>query len=85
MAAVVYALCAVTSMLVAGMLVRSYQRTRTRLLLWSSLCFVGLAVNNVMLFVDLVVVTQVDLSLPRQCAALAALFLLIIGLVWESR
>lgn len=49
-ATAVYILCAVTSVLCAGLLVRSYLRSRVRLLLWSALCFVGLAVNNVLLF-----------------------------------
>jgi len=85
MPAVVYALCALTSTFVAFLLIRGYRRSRARLQMWSSLCFVGLALNNVLLFVDLVIVPSVDLSLVRQATALAALVLLIVGLVWESR
>jgi hypothetical protein len=82
---IVYLLCAITSALCAALLARSYRHNRTRLLLWSTLCFVGLALNNLLLVVDLMVVTNVDLSIARQLTALAALMLLVIGLVWESR
>jgi hydrogenase/urease accessory protein HupE len=85
MASAVYALCALTSILCAALLGRAYARTRTKLLLWSTLCFVGLALNNVLLFVDLVMLPDVDLRLVRAASALGALLLLVIGLVWESR
>ncbi len=85
MAEAVYLLCALTSAACAILLIRSYRRTRTRLLLWSSLCFLGLALNNVLLFVDLVLVPTIDLSVARGATALAAVMLLLIGLVWESR
>jgi hypothetical protein len=81
----VYILCALTSLLCAGLLARNYLRAPSRLVLWSSLCFVGLGLNNVLLVVDLMVVTDVDLSLWRTGSAVAALLLLVLGLVWESR
>ena len=56
MAEVVYILCALTSLACAVLLIRGYRRSRSRLLLWSCLGFVALAANNVLLFVDLVVV-----------------------------
>jgi hypothetical protein len=67
------------------MLFRGYRASRGKLLFWSSLCFAGLALNNVLLFLDLVVVPQFDLSVGRSIIALIALMMLIIGLVWESR
>ena len=67
------------------MLLNGYRANRTALLFWSSLCFVGLAVNNVLLFVDLVIAPEVDLSLLRSCVALAAIMALVCGLVWESK
>jgi hypothetical protein len=85
MAAAVFALCAVTSIVVAVLLIRSRQRNKSALLLWSSLCFVGLALNNILLFVDRVIVPGVDLSLARQGTAFVALALMIFGLVWETR
>jgi hypothetical protein len=84
MAEAVYLLCAATSLGCAILLLRSYLRIRTQLLLWSSLCFIGLALNNVLLFVDLVVAPSIDLSIPRNLTALCALMLLIFGLIWNT-
>lgn len=84
-AEVVYLLCALTSVLCAALLVRGWRQSRTRLLLWSSLCFVTLAVNNALLFVDLVLVQNADLAIPRTMLALAGIGVLIYGLVWDTR
>ena len=81
----VYVLCALTSVVCAGLLLRSYNANRSKLLLWSTLCFIGLAINNIFLFVDLVVVPDIDLRLARSGSAISALALLTFGLVWESR
>jgi hypothetical protein len=85
MASVVYALCALTSAGCAALLVRGYRRQRSRLLLWSSLCFVGLFLNNSLLFVDLVLVESVDLSVGRGFVALGSLLVLLYGLVWDAK
>jgi len=83
-AEIVYILGAALSALCSILLFRGYARSRVRLLLWSGLCFAGLAINNAILFADLIVVPDVDLSLPRGLAGLAGLALLLYGLVWES-
>lgn len=81
---VVYVLCFLTSVACAWMLGRSYRRNGTRLLLWSSICFVFLALNNLALVLDLVIwPTNVDLRLPRLLLALAAVISLVWGFVWE--
>lgn len=85
MATLVYALCALTSLACAVLLLRGYLRSRARLLLWSGLCFAGLAANNVILLVDKRVVPAVDLSLWRSLPALAGVAVLLYGLVWETR
>ncbi len=85
MAEAVYLLCALTSLLCAVLLVRSYRAQRSRLLLWSTLCFAGLAINNILLLVDLVLVPEIDLSLVRTGTAVSAVVLLLIGLIWEDR
>ncbi|HEV2147702.1 MAG TPA: DUF5985 family protein [Longimicrobiaceae bacterium] len=85
MASIVYALCGLTSVACAVLLLRGFHSSGARLLLWAGLCFVGLAVNNVLLFVDLSVVPDLDLSVWRSLPALAGLLLLIYGLVWETR
>jgi hypothetical protein len=83
MAEVVYILCAATSILCAVLLFRSYRASRTRLLFWSSLCFLGLAVNNVMLILDLYVVST-DLFYARTLIAVGSMAMLIYGLIWSS-
>lgn len=84
-AIVVYILCAATSALCAVLLLRGYARTNARLLFWSGLCFAGLALNNVLLVVDVQMIPAIDLSLWRTLPALIGVSLLIYGLVWESR
>jgi uncharacterized protein DUF5985 len=79
----VYALCALTSILCAVLLLRGYLATRTRLLFWASLCFVGFALNSVLLFIDLVMLPHVDLFLWRTLPALVGVMLFLYGLIWE--
>jgi hypothetical protein len=82
---VVYLLCALTALACAGLLLRGYARSGARLLLWAGLCFAGLTINNVLVFVDLVVVPDVDLFTWRNVAALAGMAVLLYGLVWDTR
>lgn len=84
MAEAVYLLCAITSIACAALLIRSYRAQPTRLLMWSALCFAGFAINNVLMFIDLVVVPQFDLSLLRSGTALISVVLLLTGLLWED-
>ena len=82
---VLYLLAALTSVSCMVLLFRGYARTGTRLLFWSALCFVGLSVNNVLLFFDFVVFpTQVDLRPGRLLAALAGLLFLLYAFIWEA-
>lgn len=85
MAEAVYLLCAATSIACATLLLIGYQRQHSRLLLWSSLCFVGLAANNMLLFLDLIVVVDTDLSIWRGLTAVIGVGLLLFGLLWDSR
>lgn len=85
-AAIVYLLCALTSLVCMLLLADRYRRTRSRLLFWSALCFVGLAINNSLVFVDVVVFpTQVDLALVRLLSSAAGLGLMLFGFIWETR
>lgn len=81
MAEAVYLLCALTSLACAGLLLRSYTRSRMRLILWTSLCFIGLAVSNILLVVDLAIVASTDLRVVRNIAALGGVGLLLYGMV----
>lgn len=84
MAEFVYLACFLASSACATLLIRSYLETRSPLLLWSSVCFAGLSVNNALLFVDLVIVSEVDLSIHRAVVALISLLVLIFGLIWHA-
>ena len=84
MTELIYASCAIASTFCALLLIRNYRRSRVRLALWTSLCFVGLAANNVLMFIDLVVVPTADLSVLRGSVALLGLSLLVFGLVRET-
>lgn len=80
----VYILCAVTSLVCTLLLLRGYRRTGVRLLLWSALCFLGLTIDNLMLYVDIHVVPQVDLSVWRKLPGLIGIGVLVFGLIWDS-
>ncbi|MCC7346841.1 MAG: hypothetical protein IT538_05525 [Variibacter sp.] len=83
--AVVYLLCAATSVCCLVLLTRSYLRTRSRLLLWSALAFVGFAANNLLVFVDLVLLpVTVDLLPLRNLTSVAAVLVLLYGFIWET-
>jgi hypothetical protein len=84
MAVTVYALCALTSLLCAALLFRGYRHTGARLLLWSSACFIGFFLNNLLLLVDVNVQLE-DLSIWRSLPALAGTLILVYGLIWETR
>jgi hypothetical protein len=84
LATAIYVLCALTSITCAFLLLRGYSQSRVRLLFWSGLCFAGLALNNILLILDLSVLPDVDLEMWRTVPALAGVGLLIYGLVWES-
>jgi hypothetical protein len=84
MAAAIYTLCALTALVCTIMLLQAYRRGRYRLLLWSGLCFAGLTLNNLLLVLDKVVFPNIDFSLWRTAVALAAMSILLYGLIWDS-
>jgi hypothetical protein len=82
--AALYLVAALTCVACMLLLAREYLRTRIRLLLWASLCFVGLTLNNVLLYVDLVLYPASDLRVLRHVSALAGLLFLLYGFIWET-
>jgi hypothetical protein len=82
-AAAVYILCFLTSAVCAWLLVRSYVRSKARVLMWSAACFVLLALNNFLVVVDLLLLPETDLTLLRNSSSLAAVLTLLYGFIWE--
>jgi hypothetical protein len=80
---IVYTLSFLASSACAWLLARSYTRTGARLLLWSCLCFLFLAANNLVLTIDLLVLTDIDLRLVRLLFSLTAVSVLLFGFVWD--
>jgi hypothetical protein len=74
----------ITVGLCAWLLLRGYLKGRTRLLLWSGLCILGLTVSNALLFADLTIVPHIDLYIWRLGVAAVSMLLLLYGLVFES-
>jgi hypothetical protein len=84
MALLIYTLCAVTSAVCTYLLSIAYLRSRYKLLLWSAICFGGLTLNNLTLWIDKLVVPEIDLSLVRVSMALLAMAVLLYGLIWDT-
>jgi hypothetical protein len=80
----VYLLCFAASVVCMALLARSYARTGNRLLLWSAICFVGLAANNLLLFIDVLVLPQIDLRPLRNLTALGGIGALLYGFIWDA-
>jgi len=86
MATLIYSLCALVAALCTFLLLRSWTASRYRLLLWTGLCFAGLTVTNVLLFIDKIVLpTEIDLAPARIVVTLAAMGVLLYGLVWDAQ
>jgi hypothetical protein len=81
----VYILCAVTALLCAVLLFRGYRRTKTRLLLVCGLFFLSLTLENVIVFIDVVMVPHIDLFMIRGSVALIGMIVLLAGLIWDVR
>jgi uncharacterized protein DUF5985 len=80
----VFAIAPLTSLACMVLLFRGYLDGRQRILLWSALCFVGQAIANAALFVDLVLLPQIDLRPLRLGSALIGMLFLLYGFITES-
>ena len=86
MAPLIYSLCALVAALCTFLLLRGWLASSYRLLLWTGLCFGGLTITNVLLFVDKIILPpEIDLSLPRLIVTLASMGVLLYGLVWDAQ
>jgi hypothetical protein len=79
--AIVYILCGLSSLLCTVLLFKHYARTRLRLLFWSASAFLCFTLTNIILFIDVVLVPEIDLSLLRNCINLSGVMILLYGLI----
>jgi uncharacterized protein DUF5985 len=84
MAPLFYGLCTLTALFCASLLLRAYYRSRYKLLLWGGLCFLGLTLNNALLVVDKMIFYEVNLFTWRLVAALAAVLILLYGIIFDA-
>jgi hypothetical protein len=85
MAALIYSLCALVAALCTFLLMRAWASSRYRLLLWTALCFAALTATNGLLFIDKIVLPEIDLAVVRQALTLAGMGVLLYGLVWDAQ
>lgn len=85
MAELVYILGAASTLLCSLLLLRQYRVGRQPLLLWSGLCFAGLTLTNVFVFLDLAAFPDIDFHYWRLGVATVSMCLLVFGLIWEKK
>lgn len=85
MAGLIYLICAATAAVCSALLWRGFRRNGSQLLFWSCFCFLGLAAENILLYIDRIALPHVDLSMYRHLVGFAALLSLVYALVRESK
>lgn len=80
----VYGLCLAGSAACAFLLLNAWRHTRSRLLFWTALGFVFLAVNNLFLVADMVLFPSIELWPGRVIPSIAAVGVLLYGFIWEA-
>lgn len=84
MPGVVYLLSAGTGLACAFLLWRAWRQRGARLLFWSALCFCGLAIDNLLLYLDLILLPDVHMYNAPSIAGLVSVSLLLFGLIWDG-
>ncbi len=85
MVLLIYALCSLTALACAVLLLLGARRTNSRMLFWSGLCFATLTLTNALVIADHYLFREIDLSQLRLGSALVAIALLLYGLIFEER
>jgi hypothetical protein len=80
----VYLLCSLTCLACVILLYRGYVQSGVRLLYWSALCFLGLFLNNLLLFFDFIITPQLDFSVSRNLTGLTGVLVLLYGMIWDE-
>ena len=87
MAVWIYALCALTAVTCAVLLLLGARRAGSRMLFWSGLCFGFLAITNALVVVDALpdVMPGWDFGMMRLVSSLIGVSLLLYGLIMEEK
>lgn len=85
MASFVYLLCTVTSLVCCIMLLRHYRRSRLNLLYWNGIAFLCFTGANFLLYVDLILLPEVDLMLWRNLFTLGGILVVLGSLIFETK
>ena len=80
----VYFFCALVTTGCALLLLRSYIRSRVKLVFWGTVFFICFALSNIVLFFDLALLPTMDLSPYRDALTLLGLVAMIFGLIKEG-
>lgn len=80
----IYILCFLTCFGCAYLLMRAFRRNGSRLLFWSALHFLILGFANIVLFLDMAVIREVELLPLRTGLTLVAVLVLLYGLIFEA-
>ena len=81
MAEAIYIVAAVTCLLCTVLLLRQWRATKLKLLFWSGICFLTLTAANILLFVVLIVLPEIDLATYRNGTTVLAIIFMLYGLV----
>ena len=85
MIVVIHALCALTALACAVLLLQAARRSRSRMLVCSGICFALLAVSNTLLILDSYAAGVLTVWPVRHSISLLAVSVLLYGLVLEER
>jgi hypothetical protein len=84
MPGLVYILCALTSLGSAVLLWRAVGKPGNGLLFWSGVCFLGMAINNVLMYIDSVLFPTFYMYELPNIVALVSIIILSLALIWHS-
>lgn len=81
---IVYAMCAITCATCTFLLLRGYMRSKMNLLLWSTLCFTCLTLTNIFVYIDLILIEEINFLTVRNILTFLGLSILIYGMIEET-
>jgi hypothetical protein len=81
---IIYILCALTSAGCTFLLFGRYRKTRVSLLFWSAVAFLAFTLTNILLYIDLILVPDIDFVVVRNSITLVGAIVLLYGLIRNS-